>query len=302
MQRVAAKARREVTRAAGLRYTQLPPRHAVRLAYNVLLRRDPDEPAWSEQAGALASGGLSHADVADRIRCSNELRSHVPVGAKSLHSALHASRCEFIIGLPPARRIVDLGGGHSVDGRGALVALGYPYGFDELVVVDLPPDDRHPLYRSERFGGESVGSGRVRYEYRSMTDLSFAADGSVDLVYSGQSIEHVTEEDADVVLGEAFRVLRPGGHLALDTPNARVCRLQQAGFIDPDHKFEYRLDQLEAKIVAAGFEVVWERGLNWGGLAVGEGRFDAGELARHYGIYFDTEACYLLAVLARKPG
>jgi len=301
IERVAAKVRREVTRAAGLPYTRLPPRHAVRMAYNVLLRRDPDEPAWSEQAAAMAAGSLSHVDVVDRIRCSNELRSHVAVGANSLHSALHASRCEFIIGLPPARRIVDLGGGHTVDGRGALVALGYPYQFEELVIVDLPPDDRHPLYHSARFDGIDVGGGRVRYEYRSMTDLSFAADSSVDLVYSGQSIEHVTEPDAAVVLSEAFRVLRPGGHLALDTPNARVCRLQQAGFIDPDHKYEYRLDELQNKIAAAGFEILSERGLNWGGPAVSEGRFDAGELARHYGIYFEAEDCYLLAILARKP-
>jgi SAM-dependent methyltransferase len=270
------------------------------MAYNVLLRREPDEPAWTEQAEAMASGALSHEDVVDRIRCSSEFRTQVPIGVASLHSSLHASRAEFIIGLPPARRIVDLGGGHTIDPRGALVVLGYPYDFDELVVVDLPPDDRHPLYRSERFGPEETARGRVRYEYRSMADLSFAPDESVDLVYSGQSIEHVGEADGDVVLAEAARVLVPGGHLAIDTPNGRLCRLQQPDFIDPDHKVEYTLRELREKLLRAGFEVLTERGLNWGGPVAD--RFDPAALARNHGIYHDADNCYLLAVLARKPG
>jgi len=302
LKRIERKVRREVTRLAAVPFEQFPPRDAVRMAYNVLLRRDPDEPAWSEQAGAIASGGLTRGDVVDRVRCSNEYRTQVPVGPVGLHSALHISRCEFIIGLPPARRIVDLGGGHTTDARGALVVLGYPYDFDELVVVDLPPDDRHPLYQSDRFGPSATDRGQVRYEYRSMADLSFADDESVDLIYSGQSIEHVTEADGDLVLKEALRILRPGGHMAIDTPNGRVCRLQQASFIDPDHEIEYTLDQLRDKVMRAGFEVLTERGLNWGGPGVDRGEFDPAAFAGHYGVHYDAESCYLLALVLRKPG
>jgi hypothetical protein len=89
--------------------------------------------------------------------------------------------------------------------------------------------------------------------------------------------------------------------MAIDTPNGRVCRLQQEGFIDPDHEVEYTLEQLRAKVTGAGFEVLSERGLNWGGPAVARGEFDPAALAGHTGIFFDAEACYLLALLIAKP-
>ena len=135
-----------------------------------------------------------------------------------------------------------------------------------------------------------------------MADLSFAEDSSVDLIYSGQSIEHVTPADGDTVLAaKPSGVLKPGGYLAIDTPNGKVCRLQQDAFIDPDHKVEYTLAELRTKVGAAGFEVVAERGVNLGGAAVDRGEFDPEALAANYGIFFDAEACYLLALLCRKP-
>jgi SAM-dependent methyltransferase len=299
--RVDARVRREATHRAGLSFEQLTPHDAVRMAYRVLLRRDPDPGAWTQYTEALQARLMSCDELVDRIRCSTEFRTNVRVHASALHASLHASRCEFIIGLPHARRIVDLGGGHTTDERGALVALGYPYDFDELVIVDLPPDDRHPLYRSERFVVAETERGRVNYEYRSMVDLAFLEDDSVDLVYSGQSIEHVSEAEGDVVLRHVRRILRPGGHLALDTPNGRLTRLQQDDFIDPDHEVEYTLGELRDKLTGAGLEVVSERGLNWGGTAVDQGRFDPAACAANYGVFHEADACYLLALLARKP-
>jgi ubiquinone/menaquinone biosynthesis C-methylase UbiE len=134
-----------------------------------------------------------------------------------------------------------------------------------------------------------------------MVDLSDYADNSVDLVYSGQSIEHVPLDVADVVLAEVRRVLRPGGHVALDTPNARVTRLQQAEFIDPDHEHEYTHAELSEKLERAGFSVVSAKGLNYAGPSLAAGTFDVAEVATARGMFSEIEDCYLLAYVCQVP-
>jgi SAM-dependent methyltransferase len=273
----------------------------VRLAYNILVRREPDEYVRSFHLERLVGGRETPFELIDSIRGSDEYRSRTPFGPTSLRDSLHFSRSEFVISLPPARRIIDLGGSHTRDPWGAMVLLGYPYPFDSLTIVDLPPEDRHPLYTSDRFGTVHTPKGPVRYEFRSMVDLSFADDSMIDVVYSGQSIEHITFDDADLVMREAYRVLRPGGYFAIDTPNAAVTRLQQEPFIDPDHKYEYRLEELTKKAASAGFNIHSVRGLNYAGECLARGHFDMAEAAANAGVYFEPEACYLLAVLLQKP-
>ena len=111
---------------------------------------------------------------------------------------MHVSRSEFVSGLPRAARILDLGGTHQGLPDGALVHLGYPYPFERLVVVDLPVEERDEIYQGGSTG-EPVDSelGPVEFAFHSMVDLGRYEDGSFELVYSGQSIEHVTEEEGD---------------------------------------------------------------------------------------------------------
>jgi len=97
------------------------------------------------------------------------------------------------------------------------------------------------------------------------------------------------------------RVLRPGGHLALDTPNATVCRLQQAEFIDPDHKYEYTHAEMMEKLVDGGFEVLEAKGLNLARAGLERGRFSVTEVATARGLFADVESCYLLSYLCRSP-
>ena len=281
-------------------FSGLPPEDQVRYAYEVLLRREPDPGALATYVPQLRDGHLAVGAFLDGLRTSEEFRVRTPVGEASFLQSLHFSRIELILGLPPAKRIVDLGGSATYSELGALVLLGYPYDFDLLTIVDLPPEDRHDLYKSEAWRRVETAQGPVEYVYGSMTDLSFVDDGTVDLVFSGQSIEHVSRADAQVVLQEVARVLRPGGHVVLDTPNGPVCRLQTPDFIDPDHEHEYSLAELEALVTGAGLVVTERKGLNLGVRSVAAGRFDAAEFAAHPGVFADAESCYLLAVTARK--
>ncbi len=280
-------------------FVQLPPEQMVRMAYEVVLGREPDPTGMATHLEALSQGETPW-DAVQRLVGSEEFED--TVAFTQLTRSLHSTRCAFIRSLPQARRILDLGGTHLLSADGALVGLGYPYDIEEIVLVDLPPDDRHPMYAS--FGGYDVvhtRRGPVRYAYHSMVDLDRYDDDSFDLVYSGQTFEHVSEQDGDTVLAGALRVLRPGGHLALDTPNGRVTRIQQEAFIDPDHEVEYDEPTLSAKIRAAGFEIVSVSGMHYSPAAA-DGVFDPAELIRNRGLYDRAQDCYLLAYLCRKPG
>jgi SAM-dependent methyltransferase len=272
----------------------------VTLVYNILLRREPDSDGRAHFTSRLRRGDLSRLGLIDVLLGSEEFRTDV--GFVYLHSSLHHSRCAFVRSLPKGRRILDLGGTDQSDRQGALVRMGYPYPFDELIILDLPHDERHEIYRhSEVAERVDTPLGPVVYRYGSMSDLAEFGDGSFDLVYSGQSIEHVTPGDADKTIAEVYRILSPGGHFALDTPNGPVCRLHMAKLINPDHEIEYSHQELSAKLVAAGFVITEAKGLNYIGGPAGGTEFSESLTARNSGVYADIEDCYLLAYVATKP-
>ncbi|MGE0877973.1 MAG: DUF4214 domain-containing protein [Acidimicrobiia bacterium] len=287
---------------------QLPPRASdelssaefVRFSYNLVLDREPDDGANELYIPALDEGRLSRHEILDTMRHSMEFRNQIRT--RNILISLHLSRCDFIRSLPRAKRILDLGGTHQSDPSGALVGMGYPYEFDELIIVDLPHDDRHDIYtHSAPIERHESPMGLVRYEYHSMVDLSRYEDASFDLVYSGQTIEHVTPEECDTVLAGVMRVLKPGGWFCLDTPNGPVCRLQQGEFINPDHKVEYGHEEFSGKLRKAGFNVREEKGLNWAGKSIERGWFSVEEVAWYNGVYGTPAECYLLAYCAQKP-
>ncbi len=281
-------------------YRYLPPKQSVRLAYNVILDREPDATGGDEYTARLADGALSRHGVAEALIHSEESRRRLPI--RDVLLSMHVSRCEFVAGLPQAPRILDLGGTHQGYVDGALVHLGYPYPFERLVVVDLPVEERHEIYRGGS-DGELVRSelGPVEFAFHSMVQLGRYADCSFDLVYSGQSIEHVSEDDGDTVVREVFRVLAPGGWFCLDTPNGPVWRLRSSELMNDDHEVEYGSGELVAKLSAGGFEVTECKGLNLMRRGVAAGVFDEAEASAHPGVFASAEDCLLLAVVARKP-
>ncbi len=274
----------------------------VRAAYQIVLSRDPDPVGMEDWTRELRSGALTPDQVVDRMLSSAEFaRLGRP---RDLVSAMHRSRIAWVRSLPPARRILDLGGASQGNPAGALVDIGWPYEFDELVIVDLPSEERHELFaRGPRPDVVDSPLGPVTYRYHSMADLDGYPDDTFDMVFSGQSIEHITESEADKLLAGAFRVLVPGGRLCLDTPNRAVCKLHVGEvLIHPDHKIEYTHPHLSAKLAAAGFEVTEAKGLNLLSASMRAGKFDEDEMLRNVGVFGAPHECYLLAYVARKPG
>jgi len=274
----------------------------VDLAYRFLLGRPADEHGLSHFLGRLGKRAISRPALLSTLIDSQEFarsRLHTNLG-----TSIHEGRGRFVRSLPRAKRIVDLGGSCQGSRKGALVELGYPYSFDRLTIVDLPDPERHELYRTDR--GQELETveterGPVDYLYQSMTTLRPILGETVDLAYSGQSIEHVTVSEARTVYAEVLRVLKPGAFFALDTPNARLTRLQQDDFIDPDHKHEYTHDELSRDLKAAGFEILEARGLNYAGPLQTRAEFSETAVAANCGLYADIEDCYILAYVCRKP-
>ena len=293
-------ARARSPRRHGTSLAGLAPRQQLDAVYGLLLHRRADPAGVASYLPGLENGSMSAAQLAEWILASSEWWTGVTFN--ELSPSLHFSRSVFVRSLPRAGRILDLGGTALGSDQGAMVLMGYPYRFDELVVVDLPSERRNRLYREDVTHDVTETSlGPVRYRYHSMADLSGYGDAAFDLVYSGQSIEHVPVDEADRVLADAARVLGPGGYLALDTPNAAVCRLQQPEFIDPDHKYEYRHAEMVEKLERAGFEILEAKGLNYAGASVERGEFSVTEVATSRGLFADIERCYLLSYLCRVP-
>ncbi len=159
--------------------------------------------------------------------------------------------------LPPAEYILDLGGSCPGSLEGALMVMGYPYKPQQLDIVELPQEERIYDQQSEEHTQQFITSDnltKINYIYRSMADLSNFPEHTVDLVWSGQSIEHITEEEAEKVIQEVFRVIKPGGSFCLDTPNRHLTKLLvRRGFVHPEHKIEYTPDELVTKLQKAGF-------------------------------------------------
>lgn len=272
----------------------------VHAAYRALFDREPDPDGLSHQLTQLKNG-VSHQDVIALLRDSDEYKNRNQPGPLDV---LHNSRVQWTRALPPSRVIVDLGGASTSSPIGAMLQLGYPYPFDSLTIIDLPPEDRHEEFRSERYPDRvETGLGPVFYRHASMTDLSSIPDSSVDLVNSGQTFEHIFPHEGETVLKEVRRVLKPTGALALDTPNGALTSIQmrdeEAEFINPDHKIEYTHQQMVELFDAQGFTIERAQGMAYLPDSVANDDFDVNEITRYPGLYDDIEKCYLLAYLAR---
>lgn len=276
----------------------------LRAAYSGLLDREVDEAGAKMFLDPLRRGRLSPLAVLVSICDSPEFKRRAGLPISPLEAVHQARMILFQTRLPPAEAIVDLGGAAHNEPRGALLMMGYPHRARAITILDLPPDDRIGGAAAAERGQELMTDEgtAVRYLYRSMADLAPIPDGSVDLVVSGESIEHISEAEADAVCDHAFRILRPGGSFCLDTPNAALTRLESPdALIHPEHQKEYYPAEIRAKLERRGFAIVDAAAICPMPVSLTSGRFDYGEMTRTVPLGDDPDEGYMFFFRAQKP-
>ncbi|HVF38106.1 MAG TPA: methyltransferase domain-containing protein [Sphingomicrobium sp.] len=93
----------------------------------------------------------------------------------------------------------------------------------------------------------------VRWIENSVSDMPEVPTRSVDLLFSGQNIEHLYRDDLHGFLKEANRVVRNGGYICLDSPNRSIS--QDAGYTQPQHVLELTVAEAVTLVESAGFEI-----------------------------------------------
>jgi arsenite methyltransferase len=107
--------------------------------------------------------------------------------------------------LKPGQVVLDLGSGGGIDCFLAAKKVG-PQG--RVIGLDMTPD----MIKLAQRNAKKVGAWNVEFRLGEMEDMPLP-DRSVDVIISNCVIN--LSPDKDAVFGEAFRVLRPGGWMAV---------------------------------------------------------------------------------------
>ena len=99
----------------------------------------------------------------------------------------------------------------------------------------------------------------VEADLASPEGVAMLGSGTVDMVFSGQNIEHLWPDQVQAFLVESSRVLRDGGWLVLDSPNRELTADYQWSM--GEHTIEFTPDEAIDLLALAGFDVVTMKGI-----------------------------------------
>jgi len=140
----------------------------------------------------------------------------VPGESAPLVEKEHLERYRFVasVGLVAGSAVADIACG---SGYGAKMLA--ESGARSVLGVDISSE-------TVEFATIQHGSEAARFQVGSAEDLSFIPSGSLDVVVSFETIEHVT--GSDQMLDEFWRIIKPGGHLFVSTPDRRIASVMFA--------------------------------------------------------------------------
>ena len=155
---------------------------------------------------------------------------------------------------PPDQPVRVLDAGTGFGQYAYFIARTFPNA--HVLAVDVKRDY---LENARRFIEQTPQARQITFAYEDLTDLQ--ADGPFDLILSVDVMEHI--EDDRAVFRGFERVLRPGGHVVINTPSdlggSDVQAEGETSFIEEHVRDGYNLGELEAKLRETGLEPVVSR-------------------------------------------
>ena len=190
----------------------------------------------SAEANLLKAAGEPH-------ESNSTVESSLP--STRFHMALHELRTMELEGVPKGcRQVLSVG----AQGRWYFEWFRAAYGdVDRHVGIEAfePEPEDLPEYAT--------------WIENTADQMSGVETDSIDLVFAGQTTEHLWSTELVGFLCEAHRILRAGGLLVVDSPNRLVT--QYLNWSHGGHSIEISADEAASLLQLAGFDVIDAHGL-----------------------------------------